>query len=213
MELMLAIQRGQFNMSTDDCCKLVGNFINDTGFNFDPSGCFISVNNNINTEYSNTECDDMIGGFTSGSLNLSGYAGAEIYTGCPGRAGVQVLWLRKYDCTNDILHFIYAGEGRSFMSLDSITGITLSKSYDKQTRVISASSQSGPSSLYSDTLQTEGIGMRYTKGPITFNTNTEANCTLSNMGLGVSDYYLQNFNIEMVPGSIPVANYTFAYNP
>lgn len=196
----------------DDCCKLVGNFFNETELNFDTYGCFISVNININTEYTDYECSTMVGGATTGTINLSGYAGTAIYRGCPGRAGVQVLWLRKYDCENDVLHFIFSGAGRSFMSVDSITGLTLAKTFPKKTRVTSASSQSGPSSLYSDYLQTEGIGMSYTAGPITFDTGNGATCTLPNMGVGEGSYYLQNFSIEMVPGSVPVANYTFAYN-
>jgi len=91
----------------DDCCKLVGNFV-DLTF---PFGCFISINSNINTDFGNYGCDDLdVFGQTSGSLNLSGYAGTSIYYGCAGRAGVQILWTRKYDCGNDLTYFLFKGK-------------------------------------------------------------------------------------------------------
>lgn len=197
-----------------ECCKLVGNFFEETPFTFDSLGqCFISVNNNINTEYADFSCTDMLGGYSVGTLNIAGYADTIPYTGCPGSAGCQVLWLRKYDCNLDKLHFIYAGEGRSYASGNTDYLVTLNREYPKKTRVLNASSQSGPASIFTDIEQTEGLGMLYEKGPISFNTSSEDGCTLPNMGLGESDYYLQNFRVELVPGSIPVANYTFAYNP
>lgn len=195
------------------CCSLVGNFLSATGLGL-PGGCFISVNINTNTEYSDKGCDDMLGGFSVGSMNLSAYAGTDIYTGCGGRAGTQVIWLRKYDCESDILHFIYAGEGRSFLSEDITPGlgISLNNTYPDRTRAISASAQSGPTSFYTDVTQAEGKGMTYSGEPISFDTSSHAGCTLGNMGVGSSNYYLQNFSIELVPGSIPVVNYSFAFN-
>jgi len=194
----------------DTCCKLVGSFYTQTSFTFSGlNKCFISVNVNENTEYNDYSCNTMLGGYTVGSLNLAGYAGTDIYTGCPGSASVQVLWLRKYDCENDKLYFIYAGEGRSSMSGDAYSYVTLNNTYTKKTKIINASSQSGPTSLFTDIEQTEGIGMNYNLEPISFNSSSESGCTLSDD----RDYYLQNFRIELVPGSIPVANYTFAYIP
>lgn len=199
----------------DDCCKLVGNFFNETGFTFNEQwpGCFISVNANINTEYTDYSCDDMLGGATVGSLNLSGYADNIPYTGCPGQASCQILWTRKYDCENDTTHFIFSGEGRSFFSGDADDYVTLNRIFPNKTRLINASSQSGPHTVYTDMEQTEGLGMTYSKGPISFNSSTETGSRMENMGIGTGFYYLQNFRIDLVPGSIPVANYTFAFNP
>jgi len=195
------------------CCNLVGNF-DDVGFNL-PGGCFISVNNNINTEYGNFQCDNLdTSGYTVGSLNLSAYIDPpDVYSGCGGRAGVQILWLRKYNCSIDRLHFIYAGEGRSFRSTGAENFVTLNTEFTKRTKIINASSQSGPGALYTDNEQIEGLGMTFSKGPITFDTSSSEGCTLANMGIGTGSYYLQNFNMELVPGSIPVVNYTFAYLP
>jgi len=196
-----------------NCCNLVGNFLNDTGVSL-PGGCFISVNINLNTEYSDSGCDEMLGGPRVGSMNLSAYVGTQIYTGCPGRAGTQIIWQRKYDCSTNTLFFIYSGEGRSFLPEDisGFSGISLNNIYPDRTKILSASSQSGPLAFYTDVTQVEGKGMTYSSGPITFDTSNGPNCTLANMGVGSGDYYLQNFSVELVPGSIPVANYSFAFN-
>jgi hypothetical protein len=189
-----------------DCCFLVGNFDE----LLLPTGCFISVNNNINTEVPPNVCDQSVKGMTTGSLNLSAYAGTDIYKGCPGRASVQILWQRKYDCDADEVYFIFSGEGRSSMYGD-FPAVSLNKLITTA-EILTASSQSGPASLFTKVTQQEGYGMTYNGGPINFDTSIHSSCEQSNMGLGVGPYYLQNFNIELVPGSIPVANYTFAYN-
>jgi hypothetical protein len=193
-----------------DCCHLVGNFYRDTPF--DLADCFISVNNTVNTDVNDYGCGELSSGARIGTLNLSGYAGTTIYTGCPGRAGVQVLWMRKFRCDTEQTHFIFLGPGRSFMH-DSVSSyLSLGSEAEDSTDVITASSQSGPTSLFTMTKQTEGLGMYYSKGPIVFDTSSESGCTMPNMGIGNGPYYLQTFNIELVPGAIPVASYTFAYN-
>lgn len=188
-----------------NCCYLVGQFESITGLNL-PTGCIISINNNINTDYTNS-CG--YAGQTIGSLNLSGYASTEAHTGCPGRAGVQVKWLRKYDCENDTTYFIFLGGGRAYTGGEGHMS-SLETAYPVTTKIISASSQSGPSAPFTYVEQTEGRGLSYSGTPITF--DTTAPPTIPNMGLGTGPYYLQNFSIEVVPGAIPVANYTFAYN-
>ena len=192
------------------CCHLVGNFFSDTGFSI--PGCIISVNNTINTEYTDNGCGSLTGGPRIGTLNISGYLGTKIHKDCQGRAGVQVLWARKYDCDTDITHFIFLGAGRSFLQEGALSYATLSSAAASTTITVSASAQSGPSGLFSINNQTEGIGMSFNYGPISFDTDSESGCTLANMGVGKGNYYLQTFNLECVPGSIPVASYTFAYN-
>jgi hypothetical protein len=193
-----------------ECCHLVGNFFSDTGFSI--PGCIVSVNNTINTEFTDNSCGTMSEGPRIGTLNISGYADTNIYTGCPARAGVQILWMRKYLCEEDTTLFIYLGPGRSFMQDPASSYVSLGEESSSKTVTVSASSQSGPSTLFSINEQTEGLGMSYSKGPISFSTSSESGCTMGNMGVGTGSYYLQTFNIELVPGSIPIASYTFAYN-
>lgn len=195
----------------ESCCHLVGNFFEDSSFVF--SGCIISANNTVNTDINDYSCvDGLVQGPRIGTLNLSGYSGTEIYTGCPARAGVQVLWMRKFRCDINETHFIFLGPGRSFMQEAASTYVSLVQEVAGVTETVVASSQSGPAALFTIANQKEGLGMIYTKGPIAFSTETESGVTLNNMGVGNGPYYLQNFNIELVPGSIPVASYTFAYN-
>lgn len=193
-----------------DCCHLVGNFFNDTLFNF--SECIISVNNTVNTEMNDYGCGELSLGGRVGTINISGFADTIVYTGCPARAGVQVLWMRKFRCDIEKVHFIFLGPGRSFMQDAASSYVTLGVPSEITTDVVTASSQSGPAALFTITKQKEGLGMSYTKGPIAFDTSSESGCTLTNMGVGDGPYYLQTFNIELVPGAIPVASYTFAYN-
>ena len=194
-----------------DCCHLVGNFFSESSFNF--PGCIISANNTVNTEINDYGCSgSLVQGPRIGTLNLSGYSGTEVYKGCPARAGVQVLWMRKFRCDINETHFIFLGPGRSFMQEPAAGYVSLSKEVDGPTETIVASAQSGPATLFTIANQIEGLGMSYTKGPIAFSTDSESGVTLSNMGVGKGSYYLQNFNIELVPGAIPVASYTFAYN-
>lgn len=194
----------------DGCCHLVGNFFIDTGLSM--PGCIVSVNNTINTEFNDNSCGGISEGPRIGTLNISGYVDGTIYTGCPARAGVQVLWMRKYLCDEDTTLFIYLGPGRSFMQDSASEYVSLGKESTSKTVTMSASSQSGPSTLFSINEQTEGLGMTYSRGPIVFSTDSESGCIMANMGVGTGSYYLQTFNIELVPGSIPIASYTFAYN-
>jgi hypothetical protein len=197
-------------MSGSGCCQVVGDFFTHAPFSL--PGCIISVNNNINTEYNDYGCGGLTGGPRIGTLNISGYVSGEIHQGCPGRAGAQVLWSRKYSCDEDKTYFIFLGPGRSFAQDGAASKVSIGSAAASTSTAISASAQSGPASLFTMSEQTEGLGMSYSHGPISFDTSTESGCTLGNMGLGIGDYYLQTFNIECVPGSVPIASYTFAYN-
>lgn len=194
-------------MATEDCCKLVGNL--DLGID----GCIISVSSNSNTEIIMACGENIQTGPSTKSVNLTAYAGTESWTGCPSKAGVSIPYVRKYDCENDILYLIFAGQGQSFITgsptelfdfvelnsnIDDV-GIT-SKSY-------SASSSSGPATIYMETNQITGYGMTYKQGPIEFDTSSEDILKpLGNLG---EDYYLQNFSFDAQPGQLPVVSYSF----
>ena len=74
---------------------------------------------------------------------------------------------------------------------------------------INASSTSGPATIYMQTSQTEGYGLKWTGGLLTF--NTETTLIFSNFGVGSGDLYLQNFSAEFNPGEIPTASYSFMF--
>jgi hypothetical protein len=188
-----------------DCCKLAGNV------SIGGSGCYISVNTSCSTEITNVCGDDTpLCGPTTQSVTLAGYASDTVHVGCPGRAGVSIPWIRKYDCVNNKIYFLFGGKGQSYVAGDvnglaSISYTVNAPSSDS----FSASSSSGPTSVYMETLQENGYGLNYTGGPISFTTSKEG--TTINLSIGnISGlFYLQSFGLDMQPGQLPVANYTF----
>ncbi len=189
-----------------DCCNLVGN-LQLSGFN----GCVTSVNVSANTEI-NTACREPEVGPTIGNVSLTGYASSIPYVGCPSRAGVSVNWIRRYDCINDIVYFIHAGEGASFISgpLTGIGYVHMNQSTGRTYPVISANSSSGPTGIYLETNREDGFGMNYT-GDL-FNFDTSSSLVFSNFGVGDGDLYLQNFSLEASPGNFPTVSYSFLFS-
>lgn len=189
-----------------ECCQLVGNL------SIGGVGCYISVNTSCNTEITNVCGDDTpLCGPTIQTITLAGYAVSNIHIGCPGKAGVSIPWIRKYDCDNNKIHFLFSGEGQSYVSGDVGGIVTLNNSVNcaPQSAAFSASSSSGPSSIYMETVQTNGYGLDYSGGPISFRTSKEGTTVSLRVGNINGTFYLQTFNLDLQPGQLPVANYTF----
>lgn len=189
-----------------DCCQLVGNLA------IDSPGCYISVNTSCNTEIINACGDDTpLCGPTTQTVTLAGYASESIHVGCPGRAGVSIPWIRKYDCVNNIIHFLFAGKGQSYVAGDvgGLASITTALTCAPSSDTFSASSTSGPTTIYMQTTQINGYGLNYTGDPISFTTTKEGTTVDLSVGNISGDFYLQTFNLDMQPGQLPVANYTF----
>lgn len=187
---------------TGSCCNLVGNL------SLDLTGV-ISVSVNSNTDSSKIG-DNIVIGPTIGTISMSGYATNTVYYGCGGKVGVSLQWIRKYDCDNNKVYLIFAGAGRSFTfgdigGLASLTN-TFGRSYD----VINANASAGPTSLYVKDSQIDGYGLRYFGNPISFGT-TDDGCLVSNFGVGEGPLYLQNFNLDLNTGTIPIATYSFLF--
>ena len=186
-----------------DCCYLVGTL------GIDPL-CITSIQVQGSTEATLIE-GTLLQGPTIGSVSISGYATDAIHTGCPGRAGVSIEWMRKYDCDTDTIYLIFNGAGRSYIYGD-VGGLaslymTLPVSYE----IINASSLNGPTTLYEKSSQTDGYGLNYTGGPLSFSA-TEGGVASFSVGT-YSDLYLQSFSLQTSPGAFPVANYNFIYLP
>lgn len=199
-------------MAVSNCCKLVSTYPINGG------KCIVSISVNSSTPATKIE-DCYVIGPTIGSVNLSGYATQEIHTGCRGRAGVTLPWLRKYDCEKDVVHFLFSGGGKSYIAGDVEGLATLNKVVVDRYKVVSASSSSGPTSLYMDEWQEDGFGLIYNGDPQPFN-STELDEDSATFGAGFvadiglqSNYnlFLQSFSVEFVPGEMPMANYSFAF--
>jgi hypothetical protein len=192
-------------VANGDCCNLVGNFpitINE---------CIISINVSSSTESSKVCEDTLVIGPTIGTVSVVGYATDEVHYACPGRASVTIPWMRKWDCENDETYFIFTGQGRSSISGDVGGLARLKESLNKSYKVVNASSQGGPSSLYTDDCQTDGYGLVYDGKPFSFETEEESDVTFANFGVGDGPMYLQNFSLDCTPGAIPTASYSFMF--
>jgi hypothetical protein len=145
-------------------------------------------------------------------VSITGYASNEIHIGCPGRAGVNLPWVRKYDCENDEMYFISQGEGQSFIVGDTDGLVSLKNSLDITCTAFSASSSSGPAAMYMEESQINGYGLIYRGGPFDFETDDDG-VIFTNLGnLGIPKLYLQSFNVNFNPGEVPTATYSFVHH-
>jgi hypothetical protein len=111
----------------------------------------------------------------------------------------------------------------------------LNSSIGREYSTISASSSGGPAAIYMHTNQVDGYGLTYAGGPIKFDTsivpkfndlgpnnNGFYSTVLPPFGVrnsnggcdplcGNSLLYLQSFSLEMNPGEIPIASYSFNF--
>ena len=191
-------------MADIDCCKLVGNL--DLGID----GCIISINSSCSTEVITACVDEAVEGPTTGSISLTAYADEHIWIGCPARAGVSIPYVRKYDCDNDIVYFIFSGKGQSY-KVGDISSISLMQTLSTTCTALSASSTSGPTALYMQETQTNGYGMTYSGDPISFSTTpTGTEIALGGIFKDVI-CYLQNFSFQAQPGELPTVTYSLVY--
>jgi len=184
----------------DGCCHLVGNL------SLGIDGCIISVSTNCSTEIAAVCGGDPIEGPATHSVSISAYASDQLWIGCPGKAGVNISWIRKYDCINNITYLIFAGEGQSFVAGDVKGFVSLNKTLSSASS-FSASSSSGPAGIYMSTVQTNGYGLNYSGEPFSFNTS-DTNLTIDIGSTLGGPHYLQSFNFDAQPGQLPIVSYT-----
>lgn len=185
-----------------DCCKLVGNFPIDIN-------AIISINSRIGTEISKAG-DNLIIGPTTGTVSITAYATDYVHNKCQGRANVSIPWIRKYDCDNDKIYFIFSGEGQSSLSGD-VDGLAILRNQSASYPVVNASASSGPATLYDDNTQNDGYGLTYDGDPWPFSTDTAGGV---NIDIGIEGYnqlYLQGFSLQCTPGQVATASYEFVY--
>jgi hypothetical protein len=189
----------------ENCCQLVGNL--NVGF----PGCVISVSTNCATE-SVIACGDEnpLAGPSTGTINITAYADFSPWIGCPTKAGVNIPYIRKYDCDNDIVYFIPSGQGQSFVSGDAQGKVSV-KYVLASCDSLNASSTSGPTSIYVMTTQINGYGLTYNGNPISISTTSEMEPFNIGGPFSGVDAYLQNFSFDAQPGQPPTVSYSFIY--
>jgi hypothetical protein len=190
----------------EECCQLVGDL--DLGI----EGCIISINTSCNTEWS-MACGDTqpLEGPSTGTVNITAYADTQLWIGCPSKAGVSIPFVRKYDCEEDITYFIFNGQGQSYYTGEADQYVRLIHELGYTCEAISASSASGPTSIYTRSRQVNGYGMEYTGQPIPFITSAEGTAIVLGGILGDTTYYLQSFSLDLNPGQFPTASYSFVH--
>lgn len=185
-----------------DCCNLVSQL----NIEF---GCVISVSMNSSIEMFDM-CATIKTGITTGSISITAYASESTYVGCPGQAGVSIPWIRRTDCNQ--LYFISNGEGPSYLVGGATSSSLVSlNTHVRSYTVLEASSSSGPTSLYTEDTRVDGYGLDYSGNPLSFDTLGDSGNIFENFGLGEGNMYLQNFSLNLTPGAVPTANYSFAY--
>ena len=106
------------------------------------------------------------------------------------------------------MHFLFAGEGESSIIGDVNNLAEIKNEAGAQACTsLSASSQGGPASVYTENTQINGYGLIYRGDPISFVTDATGT-TIDLSGPLAGTYYLQSFSLDMQPGQLPVANYS-----
>lgn len=183
------------------CCQLVGDLTVE-------GGCYISINTSCSTE-AKLVCGQSIplAGATIQTVTVTGYAATTAHIGCPGKAGVSTTLTRKYDCDRDSMFFICNGQGSSYVSGD-VGGLAHVLNSATITETLSASSASGPASIYMQTTQINGLGLSYNGDPMSFTTSDSCTVLSINIAGIVGSFYLQSFSLDAQPGQLPIASYT-----
>jgi len=181
-------------------CRLVGDL--DLGID----GCVVSVDVSCSTDIVLACGEEVKEGASIQTISLSAFAGTVVWAEAPSKAGVSIPFVQKYDCEEDIMHFIFSGEGKSFYTSAANQLVDLHHVFPTECTSYSASSSSGPATVYLLDTQVNGYGMTYKGGPLSFSTSAEG--TLISVGdLGAC--YLQNFSLNAQPGQIPTVSYSF----
>lgn len=186
-----------------NCCHIVGSlYVNEY---------VISVQVRSDTEMTKIGRSIIVGP-TIGSVAVTGYATHSPHEECPGRAGVTINWIRKYDCDTNQLHLLFAGAGKSYISGD-VGGLASIQSGGAVVTypILNASAASGPTALYERATQTDGFGLEYSGHPYSFATSDEGGVKMGIPGVGTGDMYLQSFSLQCTPGQVPIASYNFVF--
>lgn len=167
----------------------------------------ISVSTSCSVEAAASCGGEPLEGPATHSVNISGYASTTVWNLGPAKAGVNISFIRKYDCESNIAYLIFAGQGQSYEAGPIGSLASVNKSFSTSSYLI-ANASSGPSSIYNSGSQTAGYGLTYSGDPFSFNTANGA--TKINLGgmLG-GDHYLQSFSVDAQCGQLPIATYSF----
>lgn len=194
-------------MSCD--CNLVG-LLSTGGY----SG-IISASINGSTTVEVAEDGLVLLGPTINTLSISAYPfspGGDWFLGatCPSSAQIQLQWVQKYDCYNDITYFIPKTGAKASITGGPINGVSLSCNPNVVTDSFEASASSGPTTFYITNERHDGFNLIYSGDPISV---SSASTLPYNITLGTHSYvcYLQSFSLSINPPQPSTVSYSFVF--
>lgn len=189
-----------------DCCYLVGNL---SGL---PEG-FISIEVRLGTQVFTTADGESFLGAAVGQLTATAYGSATGELPCPGRAGVQYDWMQRYDCINDIVHFIPIGKDKAFMEGDVTSEISISNIVASNT-MLSASASSGPHTIYMQATHHQGWGFSYTGVPLSVSDRYTDHQSTYDIYLPdtIDRLYIVSFNWQHTAPQPAIVQYSYAFS-
>jgi hypothetical protein len=175
----------------------------------------ISASINGSTTVEVAEDGLVLLGPTINTLSISAYpfsSGGDWFLGasCPSSAQVQIPWVQKYDCYNDIVYFIPKTGAKASITGNSLNGVDLACDPNVVTASFEASATNGPTTVYITNDRRDGFNLRYTGSPIPVES---ASSLPYNITLGTHSYtcYLQSFNISVAPPQPATCSYSFVF--
>jgi hypothetical protein len=190
-------------------CNIVGLL------NINYSG-IISASVNGGTTIEISEDGTVLLGATINNLSISAYPfepGGDYYLGatCNSSAQVQLGWVQKYDCFNDVMHFIPKTGGKASITGSSLNGVTLTCDPNIESDSFDASSNSGPATPYITNVRKDGYNLVYTGLPISISSGSPEPYNINLGSYGNITAYLQSFSIQVSPPQPAVVQYSFVF--
>ncbi len=175
-----------------------------------------SANINGGTTVEVAEDGLVLLGATINNLSITAYPfspGGDWYMGatCPSSAEAQLQWVQKYDCINNVTHFIPKSGGKASVTGGALDGIDLQCDPNVVTSSFSANASSGPATHYIENERRDGYNLVYTGGPIAIQSARPRYYSIS-LGIGGTIRgYLQSFSLSVSPPSPATVNYSFVF--
>lgn len=173
-----------------------------------------SINGGTNVEVA--EDGLVLLGPTVNTLSISAYPftpGGDWFLGarCPSSAQAQIEWIQKYDCYNQITHFIAKSGGKASISGGPIDGLSLGCDPDVVTSSFDASASSGPTTPYISVQRRDGFNLIYTGRPIAIQSGSPRPYNITLGTAGTIRAYLQSFSLTVTPPSPATVSYSFVF--
>jgi hypothetical protein len=173
-----------------------------------------SVNGGTNVEVA--EDGLVLLGPTVNTLSITAYPflpGGDWFLGatCPSSAQAQIDWIQKYDCSEQITHFIPKSGSKASISGGPIDGVYLECDPGVITSSFDASASSGPTTSYLSLQRRDGFNLVFTGRPIPIQSASPRPYTITLGPGGSITAYLQSFSLTITPPSPATVSYSFVF--